>query len=145
MVLILFLFFQLLHCGQQSPQFCEFSFLFLIIIQYGCLAEIRWSVSMTESHMSLCAPFSRTEDGLGIYHLFVWSNLNVLHNSQCLVAYSFHANLPHSLIMWLLVSSQLLDNLHFLFYCVLSILALIWLVLMVIFLCFYLRESQFLS
>ena len=48
-----------------------------------------------------------------VYHLFVWSNLNFLHISQwitlptqsCLVSYSFCANLLHSLIMWLMVSS----------------------------------------
>ena len=46
---------------------------------------------------------------LWIYHLFIWSNLNFLQNSQlipfpfqlCLVLYSFCTNLLHSLIMWL--------------------------------------------
>ena len=82
------------------------SFLF-IIIRCGHLAEIRWSVCMSKSKRSLCVSFSETDSGLSIYHLFVWSNFNFLHNSQliilptqsCLVLYSFCANLLHSLIM----------------------------------------------
>ena len=102
-----------LFCGQprqQSRLLCNFSFL-LIIIKSGLLAEIRWSVCMPKSYRSLCVSFSRTGAGLCIYHLFVWSNF--LHISQwitlptqsCLVLYSFCANLLHSLIMWLMVSS----------------------------------------
>ena len=104
----------------------------------GLLAEIRWSVCKLKSHWSLCVSFSRTGAGLWIYHLLVWSNLNFLHISQWitfstqsyLALYSLCANLLHSLIMWLIVSSLSLHSLHLLFCCVLSILALIWLVLM---------------
>ena len=89
--------------------------------------------------------FSRTGARLCIYHLFVWSNLNFLHISQwitlltqsCLVLYSFCANLLHSLIMWLMVSSLSLHSLHLLFCCVLSILTLIWLVLTALFFYFF--------
>ena len=110
----------------------------LIIIRSGLLAWIRWSVCMLKSHRSLCESFSRTGAGLYIYHLFVWSNWNFLHISlwitlptqSCLALYSFCANLLHSLIMWLIVSSLSPHSLHLLFCCVLSILALIWLVLM---------------
>ena len=85
----------------------------MIIIRSGLLAEIRWSKCMLKSHRSLCVSFSRTGAGLCIYHLFVWSNQNFLHISlritlptqSCLVLYSFCANLLHSLIMWLIVSS----------------------------------------
>ena len=99
--------------------------------------EIRWSVCMLKPHRSLCVSFSRTSAGLCIYHLFVWSNWNFLHISQgitlptqsCLALYSFCANLLHSLIIWLIVSSLSPHSLHLLFCCVLSILALIWLVL----------------
>ena len=124
---------------QQSPQFCEFFFfLLLIIIRSGRLAEIRWSVCTSKSQRSLCVSFSKTDAGLGIYHLFIWSNLNFLHKSKwitlptlsCLVLYSFCANLLHSLIMWLIGWSLSPHNLHLLFCCVLSILALIWLVVM---------------
>ena len=54
--------------------------------------------------------FSRIYAGLCIHHLFVWLNVNFLHNSpwvtlptlSSLVLYSFWVNLLHSLIMWLL-------------------------------------------
>ena len=52
---------------------------------------------------------------------------------SCLAFYSFCANLLHSLIMWLMVSSLSSHGLHLLFCCVLSILTLIWLVLMALF------------
>ena len=126
--------------GQQSRQFCRFSFFFfflLIIIRSGLLAGIKWSACMSNSHRNLCESFSRTGVELCIYHLLVWSNWNFLHISQwinlltqsCLALYSFCANLLHSLIMWLIVSSQSPHSLHLLFCCVLSIHALIWLVL----------------
>ena len=51
-----------------------FFFFLLIFIRSGLLAEIRWSMCMSKSHRSLCASFSRTDAGLCIYHLFVWSN-----------------------------------------------------------------------
>ena len=84
-------------------------------------------------HRCLRTSFSRTDSGL-----FVWSNLNFLHNSQwiplptqlCLVLHSLGANLQHSLIMCLMVSSLSPHNLHLVFCCVLSILTLMWLVLM---------------
>ena len=93
---------------------------------------------MLESHRSLCESFSRRGAELCIYHSLVWSKWNFLHISQwitlptqsCLALYSFCANLLHSLIMRLIVSSLSSHSLHLLFYCVLSILALIWLVLM---------------
>ena len=114
------------------------SLFLLIIIRSGLLAEIRWSVCMSKSHWSLCVSFSRTGAGLCIYHLLVWSNLNFFHISQwitlptksCLVLYTLCANLLHSLIMWLIVSSLSPHSLHLLFCWVLSILALIWFVLM---------------
>ena len=127
--------------GQQSRQFCKFSLFFfflLIIIKSGLLAGIWWSICMLKSHRSLCVAFSRTGAGLCIYRLLVWLNLNFFYISQwitlptqsCLALYSFCANLLHSLILWLIVSSLSPHSLHLLFFCVLSILALIWLVLM---------------
>ena len=110
----------------------------LITLWSGLLAEIRWSVYISKSHSCLCVLFSRSGVGLCTYHLLMRSNLNILHLSQwitlltqsCLVLYFFCANLLHSLIMWLIVSSLSLHSLHLLFCWVLSILALIWLVLM---------------
>ena len=115
-----------------------FFLLLLFIMRSGLLAGIRWSVCMSKSHRSLCESFSRTSAGLCIYHLFVWSNWNILHISllitltiqSCLALYSFRTNFVHSLIMWLIVSSLSPHSLHLLFCCVLSILTLIWLVLM---------------
>ena len=54
-----------------------------------------------------------------------------------LVSYSFCANLLHSLIMWLIVSSLSPHNLHLLFCCILSILPLMWLVLTAFFYFYY--------
>ena len=130
--------FILWSAGTAKSTILQILFLLLIIMRSGLLAGIRWSACMLKSHRSLCESFSRTGAGLCIYHLFVWSNWNFLHISQwftlpiqsCLALYSFCANLLHSLIMWLIVSSLSLHSLHLLFCCVLSILALIWLVLM---------------
>ena len=55
--------------------------------------------------------FFRTDSALWIYQLSVWSNLNLLYNSQrinfpsqlCLLLYSFCASFLHLLIMWLTV------------------------------------------
>ena len=126
-----------------------FFLLLLIIIRFGLLAEIRWSVCMSKSHRSLCVSFSRTDTRLYIYHLFVWSNLNFLHISQWItlptqsspVLYSFCANLQHLLIMWLAVSFLSSHSLHLLFCCILSILTLIWLVLMALFCAAVRRDS----
>ena len=104
---------------------------------------------MSKSHWSLCVSFSRTGAGLCIYHLLVWLNLNFLHISQwitlptqlCLVLYSLCANLLHSFIMWLMVSSLSPHSLQLLFYWVLSILALIWLVFIALF-CVAIRRDS---
>ena len=98
---------------------------------------------------SLCVSFSRTAVGLRLYHLFVWSNFNFLHNSQlitlptqsCLVLNSFWINLLHLLIMGLMVSFLSPHNIHLLFCWGLSILALIWLVLLALFCAAIRRDS----
>ena len=105
---------------------------FFTITRSGCLAEIRWSVCISKSQRSLCVSFSRMDSVLWIYHLFVWSNLNFLHNSQwitlptesCLFLCSLCANLLHSLIMWLILLALSKHSLPLQFCCVLSILAL---------------------
>ena len=130
--------FILWSAGTAKSTILQILFLLVIIMRSGLLAGIRWSVCMLKSHRSLCESFSRTSAGLCIYHLFVWSNWNFLHISQwitlptqsCLALYSFCANLLHSLMMWMIVSSLSPHSLHLLFCCVLSILALIWFVLM---------------
>ena len=128
----------------------EFSFLFLfffllIIIWSGRLVDIKGFVSISKFQRILCVSFSKTDAGL-----FVWSNFNFLHNSQwiplpnrsCLVLYSFCANLQHSLIIWLIVSSWSLHYQHLMFCCILSILTLIWLILMVLFCASIRRDSD---
>ena len=90
---------------------CFLFFSFIIITRSCRSAKIRWPVCISKYQRTLCVLFSRT--GLCIYHLFIWSNLNFLHNSKrimlptqsCLVLYSFCTNLLHSLIIWLIVSS----------------------------------------
>ena len=70
--------------------------------------------------------YPKTGAGLCIYHLLVWLNLNFLHIFQwitfptqsCLALYSFCANLLHSLITWLIVSSLSPHSDHLLFCCV---------------------------
>ena len=140
--------FILWSAGTAKSTILQVLFLLLIIIRSGLLVKIGWSVCISKSQ-SLCVLFSRTGAGLCIYHLLVWSNLNILHISQwitlppqsCLVLYSFSANLLHSIIMWLIVSSLSPHCLHLLFCCVLSILAFIWLVLMVLFCAAIRRDS----
>ena len=126
-----------------------FLLLLLIIIKSHRLAEIAWSVCMSKSQRSLCESFSMIDVGLCIYHWFVWSNLSFLRNSQritlpiqlCLFLDSFCANLQHSQVMSLIVSSLSTHNLHLLFCCALSILALIWLVLIALFCAAIRRDS----
>ena len=56
-----------------------FSFYFLLAISTSdCLVDIRLSVYISKS--SLYISISTTDSGFCMYHLFVWSNLNFLHN-----------------------------------------------------------------
>ena len=122
---------------------------FVIIIWSGLRTEIRGSICMSMSHRSLCESFSRTDAGLCLYHFLVWSNLHFWHKSlwitlptqSCLFLYSFCANLLHSHVMRLVVSSLSLHSLHLLFCGVLSIFASIWLVLMALFCTAVWRDS----
>ena len=58
------------------------SFVLLTLTKSGRPGEIRWSVCISKSQRILFVSFSRTDFELCIYHLFVWSKLNFLHNSQ---------------------------------------------------------------
>ena len=61
-----FHFLSVLFCdqpGQQNPQFSKFSLFLLIIIRFGLLAKIRWSVGMSKSQKSWVW-FSRTRQKL---------------------------------------------------------------------------------
>ena len=128
---VLILFFPLLSelfCGppgQQSRQFCRFLFFFADYYEVWSSGRDQVILLYDKSHRSLCESFSRTGAGLCIYNLLVWSNWNFLHISQWItlpiqscLALSFCANLLHSLIMWLIVSSLSPHSLHLLFCCV---------------------------
>ena len=86
---------------------------------------IRLYIKISENSVCL---ISRTYSVLCIYHLIIWLNLSVLYSSKritlpsqsCLVLYSSCANLLHSLIMLLIVTSLLSHNLHLFFCCVYS-------------------------
>ena len=128
-----FQFYSMVCRDSKVDNFADFLFFLLIIIRIGLLAEITWSVCISKSHMSFCVSFSRTGAGLCIYHLLAWSNLNFLHVSlwitlptqSCLALYSFYANLLHSLILWLMVSSLSPHSQHLLFCCILLLLSLL--------------------
>ena len=115
----------MVSCCSKVDFFANSFFLWLGLVFWPRLGD----PCVCHSHRSLCVLFSRTGAGLYIYHLLVWSNLIFLHISQwitlptqsCLVLYSFCANLLHSLIMWLIISSLSPHSLHLLFRCVLSI------------------------
>ena len=67
------------------------------------------------------------------FKLLAPSRLITFLTQWCLVLNSFCANSQHSLTVWLIVSSLLPHNIHLLFFCHLSILALKLLVLMTLF------------
>ena len=120
--------------------------IFTLVLADGfSLESERWQVSSSLQDSSQYSGRSQWCSNLnGLYSSSSYFSLydqNFLYISQwitlptqsCLVLYSFCANLLHSLILWLMVSSLSPHSLHLLFCCVLSILALIWLVLMALF------------
>ena len=87
--------FILWSAGRAKSIFCKFSiFVLLIIIRSGLLAEIRWSVWKSKSDCILYVLFSWTDAGLCIYHLFLLSDLNLLHTPA--LADGFHWSLSDS-------------------------------------------------
>ena len=95
----------------------------LITIRSGRLVEIKWSVCISKSQWSLCLILQ--DRFRVVYILFVCMVKfkflaqspvdHLAHPKSCLVLYSFFANLLHLLIMWLIVLSRSLHNLHLLF------------------------------
>ncbi len=141
--------FILWSAGTAKLTILQILFFFLLLLSLVFRPVLGDPSVCQKSHRSSCVSFSKIGDGLCIYHLLAWSNLNFWHISQwitlptqsCLVLFSFYANLLHSIIMWLMVSSLPLYSLHLLFCCVLSILALIWLVLTALFCAAIRRDS----
>ena len=120
-------FYSVVSWDSKVHTFSNSLFLLIIIIRFGLLAEIRWSVCVTKSLRSLSALFSRIDPGLCMYHFFVWLNLNFLliflvHPFVSSLTFLLPHILPHSLIMWLMFSSLSPHNIYFLFCCILSIL-----------------------
>ena len=71
--ILAFRFFSVLLCGQleqQCPLFSKFFFFLLIITRSGRLVNIRISVCISKSLWISYIPFSRTNSGLNMYHLF---------------------------------------------------------------------------
>ena len=62
--------------GKAKTTIMQILSLLLIIIRSSRLTGIRWSVCILQSQRSLLVSFSRTDSGLWIYHLFVWSKFN---------------------------------------------------------------------
>ena len=57
-------------------------FFLLIKAKSDLLAGIEWSICIWKSQNFFESSFSNTDSVLCIYHLSVWSNFNLLHNSQ---------------------------------------------------------------
>ena len=119
--------FILWSAGTAKSTILQILFILLIIMRSGLLAGIRWSVCMLKSHRSYASHFLGQAPDWNFLHISQWITMPT---QSCLALYSFCANLLHSLIMWLVVSSLSPHSLHLLFCCILSILALIWFVLM---------------
>ena len=64
-------------CQESKVYNTACSLFFLLLLDL-----IRWFVCISKSQRSFCVSFTRTDSGLCIYHLFVWSNFNFFHDSQ---------------------------------------------------------------
>ena len=131
--------------GQQSPQCCKFSFFFFFFFFLVDPYKV-WSSGwdyMIRLYVKIPEEF---------VHLILQLRFWVVHIPfVCMVRFQFLAQFPvdlfahpvmsNLLIMWLMLSSLSPHNLHLLFCCVLSILALIWLVVIV--LCCYQEKFSF--
>ena len=104
-----------------------FLLFFLTVTRSGRLAKIRWSVCMPKSQRSWWVSLSRMDSGLCIYHLFLWSKLSILHNSQwitfhiqsCIVLCSFFA-LTYCICLLCEWSFHLYQHITYIYYYVAS-------------------------
>ena len=126
-----------------------FLFFFLFTItRSGCLAEIRWSVCISKSQLLVC--YSPGCILVFAYDTGSYGQIYIhLHNSQWITfptQFSFIllcANLLHSLMMWLIISSLLPHNQHLLFSCILSVFAMLFFIIISLeFLVFLLRSRN---
>ena len=86
-------------------------FFLLINNKSSLLPGIEWSVYSRKFQRILCVSFSRTGSGLCI-HFQISISYTIPARSHFTFSCSFCANLRHSLIVWLTVSSLLLHNRH---------------------------------
>ena len=78
----LFFVFTLWFAGTANSTRWLVHFFLLIEIRFGLRIGTQWCVCISKLQRILCVSFSRTDSGLCIYHLVVWSHFNLLHNSQ---------------------------------------------------------------
>ena len=74
--------FTLLSAGTAMSTIRPVPLFLLTITRSSRLVEINWFICISKSQRMLYISFSRTYSWLCIYDLFIWSNLNFLHNSQ---------------------------------------------------------------
>ena len=113
----------------------------LIITRSALLAGIWWSVCFSKTR-ELCVPLVCVYTICSYGHILILDTIpSISPYPPSRVLYSFCASLFYPLIVWLIVSSLSLHNLHLLFCCVLSIFALTELVLLTLFCAAIRRES----
>ena len=95
-----FNFFSVVNWKAKIPEFLFYTRLALLTI-------IRWFSCISKSQGILCVSFSVMDSALCIYHSFIGSNFDIMHNFKCITFSNpvihilyFHASLLHSLIMW---------------------------------------------
>ena len=78
-LILLFTFFQFYSVVSLERKFHNFAssfffffFFFFFSIRSGLLAEISWSICMSNSHTSWCVLFSGTDAGLSIYYYYYY-------------------------------------------------------------------------
>ena len=74
--------FTLWSSGTETSTRWQILFFLLIKIRSDLLTETEWSYCISTSQGILCILFSGKDPSLCIYHLLVWSDLNLLQNYQ---------------------------------------------------------------
>ena len=105
--------FTLWSTGRTKSAKWPFLLFLLTITRSSLLTRIVRSVCISKSQIILWVPFTRTDSGLYVYYLLVWTNVNLLYNFKwitfptlsCRVLYFFGTCWLHSLIMWLNILS----------------------------------------
>ena len=122
LLLIFFQFYSVVIWDSKIRNFASYLFLLIITrsgllkipVEFVCVIPQDWC-------WVVYIPFVRMVKFDFLYN----SQWITLPTQSCLVLFSFRAKLLHSFFMWLIVSSLSSHNLHLLFCCVLSALALI--------------------